>query len=156
MFHLFLKHNVWVCVYIFLMCLFTVHSTVCCIICYCCLLLIKNLTEIYTKMLLYLTTVSSCSYTIHLARISPSLSMCLQSPLVIPISSSLSLHPLAFPNMSGLSRKHAASIIFPKAPAQFLSMVFAPWYIFQLVPIMVFLLGISLLKPCVFVTHWSY
>jgi len=53
--------------------------------------------------------------------------MCLQSPLVVPISSDLSLHPLTFPNLWGLSRKHAGPIsIFPKAPAQFLSMVFAP------------------------------
>jgi len=54
-------------------------------------------------------------------------SMCLQSPLVTPMSSSLSLHPLTFLNLFGLSRKHAATIsIFPKAPAQFLSMLFAP------------------------------
>lgn len=54
-------------------------------------------------------------------------SMCLQSPLVISISSDLSLHPLTFPNLSGLSRKHETPIsIFPKAPAQFLSIFFAP------------------------------
>lgn len=122
MFRLFLKHIVRVCVCIFIMCLFSVHSTICCIICYCCLLLYLKSNRNINKNVV----ISDYSFQLLLYN-SPGKnfthSMCLQSPLVISVSSVLSLHPWYFQICMG----YLASMKLPYPSSPKLQPSFFSW-----------------------------